>query len=251
MIFRRVGFQQLFQRHCLGNVVFPGSGTPQGFHAAAAAQRLADVLAEGADIGALGAVHPQLQAAILHAQVFQRVDGDGAGLPLHGFAPARQVAELLAVHLQGGIHGRDLQDVAPEGLQGGLDLFAVQRHRVSFQHRAGDVLGIGDKPGAQQGDVFLPGVLEELHPPGGSAHKHGQHPGGHGVEGAAVADPASAVHPAQPGGHILARPAPGLVDDYNSVHFFSCEKRWSRFFCRAHRSALQGQGTKPRVFMLP
>ena len=51
-----------------------------------------------------------------HFQQRQLVDGDGSGLTLHLFSLPGQVAELLTVYLQGGIHGRNLEDFTPEGL---------------------------------------------------------------------------------------------------------------------------------------
>ena len=98
-------------------------------------------------------------------------------------------------------------------------------HFPLFQNGAGDILGVGRKAQAQGGLIGFFGVFKKFHPPGGPAHEHRQHAGGHGVQGAAVADAAGIEHPAQPGGHILAGPVLGFIDNDDSVHFPSVAAR--------------------------
>ena len=78
-----------------------GSQYPaERFHAAAAAQRLSDILAQGTDISAFGAVNPQSGGVSGKFQASQLMDGNDPGLPLHFLAPSGKVAKLLPVDLQ-------------------------------------------------------------------------------------------------------------------------------------------------------
>ena len=61
-------------------------------------------------------------------------------------------------------------------------------------------------------------MFKKFYSSGGSAHKHRQHTGGHGIQRSAVTDSAGIEDPAQPGGYVLAGPVLGLVYNYNSVH---------------------------------
>ena len=71
------------------------------------------------------------------------MDGDGTGLPLHLLALPGQVAELLAVHLQGRVHGRHLEDLSPEGFQDFLQLFRSEVHGTLLQGLPPDILRVG------------------------------------------------------------------------------------------------------------
>ncbi len=103
------------QRHRLSQGKACRLGAPEGGHHPAAAQGLADVVAQRPDVGALGAADAEgiLRIADL-LQHLQGENGDGPGLALHRPPLPGQVAELLAVHLQGGVHGGHLQNLPPE-----------------------------------------------------------------------------------------------------------------------------------------
>ena len=116
------------------------------------------------------------------------MEGDVPGGPLHLSALSGQLIELLSLDLDGGVHGGNLLNVPPEGLQSGLQRLQSDVHWVGLQHRAGGVLGVGDLAQAQAGQVLLFTLAGKLYRPGGPAHKHREHPGGHGVQGARVAD---------------------------------------------------------------
>ena len=148
------------------------------------------------------------------------MDGNGAGLPLHLPALPGQVAELLPVDLQGGVHGRHLPNLSPEPRQRLVHLLRGCGHRAAGEHRAGDILGVGGNAQQQLRFVGFFRVLKEFHAPGGAANEHRQHAGGHGIQGAAVADAAGTEHPPQPRRDVLARPPGGLVYNYNSVHIY-------------------------------
>ena len=61
-------------------------------------------------------------------------------------------------------------------------------------------------------------MFKKFHASGTTAHEHRQNTGGHGVQGAAVADAAGIEHPAQAGSHVLAGPLLGLIHNDNSIH---------------------------------
>ena len=108
-------------------------------------------------------------------------------------------------------------NIAPEGLQGGLQSFPGDVCRGGGEHIAGHILGVGHHPQLQPGDVFLLPLGGKFHCPGGPAHEHGQHAGGHGVQGTGVADPLLVEDAPQLGHHIVAGPVLGLIDDEDSV----------------------------------
>ena len=72
------------------------------------------------------------------------MDGDRTGLALHLHSLPGQLIELLPLHFQGGVHGRDLEDLAPERLQGLLQLLPASLDGPLLQHSPGGILGIGD-----------------------------------------------------------------------------------------------------------
>ena len=191
-----------------------GHGAPQGEHGPAAAQSPANVVAQGAHIGALGAPHPDKKVGAAHLLLHrQGVDGDVPGRPLHLSALPGQLVELLSLDLDGGVHGGDLLNVPPEGFQGCLQRLQSDVCGVGLQHRAGGVLGVGDLAQTQAGQVLLLPLAGELHRPGGPAHKHREHPGGHGVQSTRVADAPLAQHPPQLGAHIHTGPILGFIDN--------------------------------------
>ena len=103
-------------------------------------------MAEGTDIGALGADAADQVIRFIHLlQRLQLVDGDRAGLTLHGLSLAGQVVELLTVDFNGGVHGRDLLDIPQESRHGLLHIGGGNRYRVGLQGLAAGILGVGDK----------------------------------------------------------------------------------------------------------
>ena len=203
----------------VGLGVQPGAGAPQGAHGALLAQCVGNVLQQGADVGALGAGH--LQHIFVFggaAAVGDAVDLDGAGLALHGLALAGQLVKGLAAHLDRRVHGRHLHLLAHELRQHGLQFPLPCRDGGRFQHRAGDVAGIGALAQPQHGAVSLVMIQLQVHGLAGTAAEHRQHAGGHGVQRAAVAQLAGAQHAAQLCHHIKTGPVHGLVHDQDALH---------------------------------
>ena len=64
-------------------------------------------------------------------------------------------------------------------------------------------------------------MLKKFYASGGTAHKHRQHTGSHGIQRAAVADAPGLQHTPQLRDHILAGPAFRLIYNYDSVHIKS------------------------------
>ena len=97
-----------------------------------------------------------------------------------------------------------------------------QRHPVhgdgmGLQRFAGGILGVGDQPQPQTGNILLFAVFREFHSTGGLSHKHRQNAGGHGIQRAAVAHPLFLQDAPDLGADIHARPPGGLIDDYNAA----------------------------------
>ena len=113
-------FDITFQKNNASSVICYRSkpatfGAPQGGHGAAAAQSRADIVTNGAHIGALGAQDAQEIFSFSRLlQKLQLVDGDGAALALHLLSLPGQLVEFFAADLNGGEHGWDLLNVAGE-----------------------------------------------------------------------------------------------------------------------------------------
>ena len=218
---------QLCQRNRLAGGVTASGGPAQRCHTAAAAQCLADILAEGADIGALGTAYPQVNAVSFHTEQCQFVDGDRTGLPFDFPAFSCQIAKLLPIYLEGGVHWRDLQDLPAKT---GKHFFqhGAGHERILFrQNRAGNILCVGGDSQPQHGFIGFFCMFKKLYSPGGASYKYRQDSGGHGVQCAAVADPPGLKHTPQFCGHVLTGPALRLIYDYDSIHSLSLS-------CRAH-----------------
>ena len=71
-----------------------------------------------------------------------------------------------------------------------------------LQHGAGNILGVGGEAQTHRSLVGLFRVLKKFHAPGGSPHKHRQHPGGHGVQCPAMADAPFMQDTPQLGNHV-------------------------------------------------
>ena len=92
-----------------------GAAPLKWWHAPAAAQRPANVVAEGTDIGALGANASQSKiggAGLL--QNFQLIDGNASRGSLHLAALSGHIAQLPAIDLDGGVHRRKLLNFSRE-----------------------------------------------------------------------------------------------------------------------------------------
>ncbi len=80
---------------------------------------LGNVFGQGADIGSLGAMHPEFQQRRLPAQQLQAVDGDRPGFPLYLLARPGQFVERLTLVLECRVHRWYLFDLTSERLENG------------------------------------------------------------------------------------------------------------------------------------
>jgi hypothetical protein len=91
--------------------------------------------------------------------------------------------------VKGGVHRRDLLDLAHEPRERGGEGGRVQRgHGPLAQHRSGGVLRVRGHAEPRRRHVFLVERGEIGRELGPLAHEDGQEPGGVGIERAAVAD---------------------------------------------------------------
>ena len=162
------------------------AGAPQGSQVATATEHLADVLGKSADIRPLAAINVEFYAISFERAQIKRVYRHGARGPFQ-FDPLPGIfVKWAAVALEGGMHGRHLQDVATEAGEHRFKLFARHRHRPGFQNPALRIRGIGahTEPDGRgialvRGEQF-PGKLGRL------AEAERQQPGSHRVERAGM-----------------------------------------------------------------
>ena len=213
---------ELVQGPCHGEVVGAGPGAPEHGHMAAHPERVAQVAGQGTDVGAAGAGHrdvdiQQVTGAPL-GQHAERPDGHRPGCQdRRGAGPGQPVGPRPA-DLDGADRGRDLLDLAGQRHRGGAHL--VQGHRTG--RGAGDDLALGvagvgrlAEPDGRQ--VLLLGERQVPEQPGGLPDPGDQHARGHGIEGAAVADPAGPGEAPEPGHHVVRGHPAGLVHDDQPV----------------------------------
>ena len=116
-------------------VLFDGS--------AAAAERRADIVAEGADIRPLRAADAQNIVPVRLAEHGELLDRDRARLARDLAAAAGDLIELFAVDLERRIHRRHLHDIPAKLRQHRLKLCAADRTLRAAEHRAGRILRVG------------------------------------------------------------------------------------------------------------
>ena len=123
----------------------------------------------------------------------------------------------MAVDLDGGIHGRDLRDRAGEAGEDGFQRRPVHSDEMGLQRFPGRILGVGDQPQPQTGNILLFAVFRELYGTGSLSHKHRQNAGGHRIQRAAMAYPLFFQDPPDLGADIHAGPAGEFIDYYNAA----------------------------------
>ena len=175
-------------------------------------------MAQRADIGALGARHVEQPVAVDAADQLQTVDRDRTGGALHFPAAAGNVVQALAVHLDGGVHGRHLQNLTPEGAERGFKLGARHMLLSLREHTSGDILRIRHNAEAQAGDITLFTRLGKGHRLGRAAEKDDEQPRRHRVERSGMPDALFAEHAAELCHHVVACPVGGLVYKQYAVH---------------------------------
>ncbi len=181
---------------------------------------MTEIVGQGADVGARGAVDLSPQNAGLALDLAQRetVDRHRPMLSLHLDALAGQVVQAPPVHFHGRHHRRDLKNVPGECCRRRLRLFEGDPgHVVAGHHVAARVQGRGLGAQHDLADVGLGQGGEEAQQTGGPAHPEQQDAGGVGVERAGMADLLVVQDPAGLGHDIVRRPPGVLVDDGDAV----------------------------------
>src|SRR6185503_2796708 len=126
-----------------------------------------------------------------------------------------------------------------------------------LEHRAREVLGLGDDAEAHGGHVLLVEVHQVGRELGGLADQDRQEAGGGRIEGAAVADARSAQDPAQVRHHLERRDAGALLDREDAgarplAHEAAPSRAWRTAASRASRAAGSGPGSvQPAAFSCP
>src|SRR5262249_15359586 len=109
--------RQLFQRMRVLDAPASRGGAPQGGEMRAGPQGLADVLGQGAHVGAVAAGDTNSQKGRAAVDNTQSLDANPPPLALAGLALARERVERHAAALQRRVHRRTLLDLAFEALQ--------------------------------------------------------------------------------------------------------------------------------------
>ena len=211
-------------------------GAAQGGQMSAAAQSPAQIVSQGADIGALTAAHlqpsPGMGTVFRKIQQLYFVDHHGPGLGPDLFAAAHFFIERFAAALDGGHGRRGLHDAAAKAGQQLRDSLRRQGGSVALPcSLALAVIAVGGNAKGHFSDIALFLPHDELGQAGGPAHGYGQHAGGRRVQGAAVADLEAVESRPQQAfqlrHHVVGAEAGGFVDVDESVHL---TEQLSRFF---------------------
>ena len=186
---------------------------------AAAAELRADVVAERADVGALGAADGEARVGDAELVDAEGEDVDEARLALDLLALASHLVEWDAVDLDRGDHRRNLEDVSGEvGGDQGLERFPRDAGGVAA---GGDLaLDVLRVRGGAEAERALVGLVAR-HGGGGelgaAADEQDQKSCRLRVERAAVSDLLQPEHPPDGDDDVARRDAGGLVDEQDAV----------------------------------
>ena len=215
-----IGFIHRFeigQRHRASQTQRAAAGAAQTGEVSATAQRLADVLGQGADVGSLAARHVDHQAGILPVDDVDGVNRDLARCALDFETGTGVLVERTAVLLQRRVHRRHLGDRPGEALQHLLDQGPVDVDRPLLQHFALKVAGAGAPTQTQRRAVSLVGIQAYLAELGRSAEAQRQQASGQRIEGSRVTCFLGTQQPLGFLQSVVARPAQWLVEQQHTV----------------------------------
>ena len=181
---------QLFQRDGIAHMQTARFHAAQHGQMSAAAQCIANIFAQGADVGAFGTAHAQMQLGRftiqLHVQQLQIVDHHLSRRAFYRFAVTGIFVQCLAIFFKGAVHGRHLSDGAGKVVQHLHHLPGRTAHRALLHHFAFGIGGGGVDPQAHDGFVGFVGFELQLAEFGGRAKAQGQHATGKRIERAGV-----------------------------------------------------------------
>jgi len=138
----------------VGDVELADPGAAEPGEMGGNAEGLADIVGEGADVGALGAFDAEADIGRGEIEELEAVDVDELGGAFDGLAFAGEFVQGDAVDLDGGDHGRGLHLVAEAGLHLFDHVIGGDGGGIVFgDHLAIGVLGIGFDAEAE--DAFV------------------------------------------------------------------------------------------------
>lgn len=177
----------------LGEIEVAAARAAQSRNVGAAAEGLAEVVSEGADVGAGGAVDVELERSGGERDEGKREDHDVDGLEVDGLVLAGELVGGDAVDFLGGDGGRELGLGTGEAAEQGGDVVGGEVDGLGGgEGFAFGIVGGGGEAEEDGGAVGLAVAGVELGEARGAADDEGEDAGGEGVEGAEMADLASA-----------------------------------------------------------
>ena len=119
-------------------------------------------MAESTDIGSFRTAHPDCDLRQLFLKNLDLMDGNGSCCPLHFFSFPRQLIQLLSIHLQGRIHGWNLQLIPLKRENDLSDLFLCHSDRMLFQYRSCQVLCICHYSKLKYSHIFFGFICQHI-----------------------------------------------------------------------------------------
>ena len=148
-------------------------------------------------------------------------------LSLYGFALSCQLIKLLSIHLQGGIHRRNLHLLPYKASQHFFYFFLCDRHLPFLQDCPRHVLGVCGDAKMKHSLIGFLLVCEKIHQLGSLAQRHRKHACSVRVQGACMADLLHMEDSPKLGHHVVRGKAFFFMDYNNSLkfcHYSSCPK---------------------------
>ena len=205
----------------------PLARAAQVFQVRAAAEQLAQIVGDRAQVGAAGTVRPHARQRAVQIEQGQLVDLHRHRRQLHRDGLARQLVSAAALHFLGGDRRRSLQELAAEAFErlferGRIDL----RFSLLAGGLAGAVVSVGRPAEADHTFVDFVAARVKLRQARGAAEHQRQHAGGDRVERAQVADLLHAGDPPRFPHYVVRGPAFRFVDDDGSVQAYPFGFGW-------------------------
>ena len=178
-----------------------------------ASQGVAQILGQGADISALGALDRHSELRYGHFVHGQFINRHRPGRKFHRLAPAGPAVGPFALAVQGGVHRRDLGHLAHKCRCGPINLRRRRQPLAPGHHLSGGILGVGRHPQPDPGPVHLGLGHQVGRQLGGLQQAQRQQPRSHGVQGPQVADLAYPQSLPGPAHHLEGSHPFGFVNE--------------------------------------
>jgi len=199
-----------------------GLGTAEFGEVGAAAGDAAELMGNGADVGTGGADDAEASLVIVAGKQVEGLDGDLDRFQVNGQILAGELVSGHAVDLLGGNGRRHLRMGADLEVKPVAELSGIERDRRGVAGSlALSVVSVSGEAKANDGLVDFATDGDELREAGGFADDQGQDAGGHGVQGAKVADFGGARKAPHLVHRVVRCPAGWLIQDDDPVEFHS------------------------------